>query len=151
MSATFNHVQISIDPSLLAEDNLAAIDSFFRDVLGFRRIAIEEKPNVLLYTGADRSQYLVLVGEDEPARLGADDHVGLYTEDPEVYRPIHEAAKAFASRDDQLELTFFDPDGKNGYSAQGIRMRYLLPFNIEVGLHEFEDDDPRHMFSRLFE
>lgn len=150
MHAEFNHVHFAIDAALAQGENLAALDAFFETVLGWERLAGGD-PKVLLFVAPSRSQYLVLDLQDVPTRFNGVDHVGVYVSDTDQYARLRDAAYAYQSNDDRLAITNFEPETTNGVTAGGIRMNYLLPFNIEIALIQYADDEPRHLFRRLWD
>jgi hypothetical protein len=150
MHAEFNHVQFAIDAALAQGENLAALDSFFDRVLGWERLDAGDR-KVLLFIGPSRSQYLVLNVEDVPATFNAEDHVGLYVSDANQYAKLRDAAYAYQRNDDRLTITNFEPETTNGVTAGGIRINYLMPFSIEIALIQYADDEPRHLFRRLWD
>jgi hypothetical protein len=150
MSGEFNHVQFAVDEALAQGENVASLEAFFELVLGWKRFG-KVGPGALVFTASNRTQYLVLKIDSDPAKLNSEDHVGLsYTEPGELAR-IRDAAMAFRRRDERLEIADFNATENNALKISGFRLNYLLPFGIEIGLHEYADEEPRHMFSRIFD
>jgi len=150
MHAEFNHVDFPIDAALTQGENLAALDSFFDRVLGWERLDGGD-PKVLLFIGPSRSQYLVLRAKDAPAAFNAQDHIGLCVSDANHYAKLRDAAYAYQRDDDRMTITNFEPETTNGVTAGGIRINYLMPFSIEIALIQYADDEPRHLFRRLWD
>ena len=117
-------------------------------MLGWERLDAFEA-HELVFIGTSRSQYLVLDLRDVPTNFNGVDHVGLCVSDADHYAKLRDAAYDYQSKDDRLAITNFEPETTNGVTVGGIRMNYLLPFNIEIALIQYADEESRHFFRRL--
>jgi len=134
---TLNHVAISMDPAVLDERGRADLLAFFGDVFGWvEGDNTGESGNLLiLYTGAF-GQFVYLLPADPPLTAPHLDHFGLHIETLAELHEIVERAKAYAQRDDRVEIIDVHDRTTHGsehdYILTSAYLGFLLPLMIEL-------------------
>ena len=102
---TLNHVAISMDPTVLDDRGRADLLAFFGEVFGWVEGDNTGEPGnpLILYTGAF-GQFVYLLPADPPLTAPHLDHFGLQIDTLAELHEIVERAKAFAQRDERVEI-----------------------------------------------
>src|SRR5690348_13389661 len=105
MSATLNHVAISMDPAVLDEQGRADILAFYGDVFGWSEgdNTGEQGNPLILYTGAF-GQFVYLLPADPPLTAPPLDHFGILVDTQPELHEIVAKAKAWAGRDERVRI-----------------------------------------------
>jgi hypothetical protein len=134
---TLNHVAISMDPAVLDERGRADLLAFFGEVFGWTEgdNTGEAGNPLILYTGAF-GQFVYLLPADPPLTAPHLDHFGLQVETLAELHEIVGRAKAYAQRDDRVEIIDVHDRTTHGsehdYILTSAYLGFLLPLMIEL-------------------
>lgn len=129
----FNHVAMSVPADLLDERGRADILDFWGGVFGFQELPTEtEDRRKLVLSAYDVEQFVFLIAEDDPMRCPRLDHFGMSVGTLEELEAFHAKAKAYAERDDRVDLVEQDVEDHDVVRIHNFYVRFLLPMMIEV-------------------
>jgi hypothetical protein len=129
----FNHVAMSVPADLLDERGRADILDFWGGVFGFQELPTEtEDRRKLVLSAYDVEQFVFLIAEDDPMRCPRLDHFGMSVGTLEELEAFHAKAKAYAERDDRVDLVEQDVEDHDVVKIHNFYVRFLLPMMIEV-------------------
>lgn len=146
---SLNHVAISMNPEVLDDQGREDILTFYGEVFGWSEgdNTGEEGNPLILYTGVLGEFIYLLPGGVSPGghmvtpRL---DHFGVSVKRLDQLHDIVGKAKAFAERDDRVEIIDvhdrITPGPKDDYRLTSAYIGYLLPLMVE--LQHFEKVEP---------
>jgi hypothetical protein len=137
----FNHVAMSVPADLLDAEGRAAILDFWGTVFGFEELPTEtEDRRKLVMQAYDWEQFVFLIADDEPMSCPRLDHFGMSVGSLAELEAYHTKAKAYAERDDRVDLIEQHVDEHAGVlSLHSFYVRFLLPMMIEI---QYFDWDP---------
>ena len=129
----FNHVAMSMPADLLDEQGRADILDFWGGVFGFQELPTEtEDRRKLVLSAYDFEQFVFLIAEDDPMRCPRLDHFGMSVGTLEELEAFHAKAKAYAEKDDRVDLIEQDVEDHGVVKIHNFYVRFLLPMMIEV-------------------
>jgi len=137
MSATLNHVAISMDPAVLDEQGRADILAFYGDVFGWSEgdNTGEQGNPLILYTGTF-GQFVYLLPADPPLTAPPLDHFGVLVETRPELHEIVAKAKAWAGRDDRVRIIDVHDRTTHGathdYILTSAYIGFVLPLMVEI-------------------
>jgi catechol 2,3-dioxygenase-like lactoylglutathione lyase family enzyme len=137
MSATLNHVAISMDPAVLDEQGRADILAFYGDVFGWSEgdNTGEQGNPLILYTGAF-GQFVYLLPADPPLTAPPLDHFGILVETQPELHEIVAKAKAWAGRDERVRIIDVHDRTTHGathdYILTSAYIGFVLPLMVEI-------------------
>ena len=138
--AKFNHVAMSMSPDALDEANRADITAFYSEVFGWEEHPTMTEDRTRLVMGVHSyDQFVFLIAEDEPMRAPRLDHFGLQVDTVEQLRETLAKAKAYAERDDRVDIIDEDVEDHGVLKLHNFYVGYLLPMMVEVQCFEFTD------------
>jgi hypothetical protein len=129
----FNHVAMSVPADLLDADGRADLLDFWTGVFGFQELPTEtEDRRKLVLSAYDFEQFVFLIAEDDPMRCPRLDHFGMSVGTLEELEAFHAKAKAYADRDDRVDLIEQSVEDHGVVKIHNFYVRFLLPMMIEV-------------------
>jgi hypothetical protein len=136
MSASLNHVAISMDPALLDDDGRATLLDFFGDVFGWREGDNGESGNpLILYTGVF-AEFVYLLPNDDYLRAPRLDHFGLQVDTLDELHAIVDRAKAYRDKDERVDIIDVHARTTHGsdcdYTLTSAYIGFVLPLMIEL-------------------
>ena len=137
MSATLNHVAISVDPAIFDGGGRAEVLAFYNEVFGWTEgDNTDELGNpLILYTGAF-GQFVYLLPATPPMEAPPLDHFGLLVESIEELDAIVERARRVHERDGRVRIIERSARTTRGESADYVLtsayVGFLLPLMIEL-------------------
>jgi len=137
MSATLNHVAISMDPAVLDEQGRADILAFYGDVFGWSEgdNTGEQGNPLILYTGAF-GQFVYLLPADPPLTAPPLDHFGILVDTQPELHEIVAKAKAWAGRDERVQIIDVHDRTTHGathdYILTSAYIGFVLPLMVEI-------------------
>lgn len=138
--AKFNHVAMSMSPDALDEAHRADITAFYSEVFGWEEHPTMTEDRTRLVMGVHSyDQFVFLIAEDEPMRAPRLDHFGLQVDTVEQLRETLAKAKAYAERDDRVDIIDEDVEDHGVLKLHNFYVGYLLPMMVEVQCFEFTD------------
>lgn len=136
----FNHVAMSMAPDALNEQNRADITAFYEEVFGWVEhptMTLDRKRLVMGVHSYD--QFVFLIAEDEPMKGPRLDHFGLQVDTVDQLRSVLARAKAYAERDDRVEVIDYDVEDHGVLKLHNFYVGFLLPMMVEVQCFEFAE------------
>ena len=133
-----SHVAVTVPRDRLAEPVRGELLSFYLEVFGWSEnegMSVEGE-RIFLRAPSDR-QYLTIRASDTPMRTSGYEHLGFTVTTLESLQSLHGRARAYAQRDDRVELS--DVETAYGGRLHTFRVRYRLPLTIEV---QFLEEEP---------
>ncbi len=137
MSASLNHVAISMDPALLDDDGRATLLDFFGEVFGWREgdNTGESGNPLILYTGVF-AEFVYLLPNDDFLRAPRLDHFGLQVDTLDELHAIVDRAKAYRDKDDRVDIIDVKSRVTHGptvdYTLTSAYIGFVLPLMIEL-------------------
>lgn len=126
-----SHVTVTVARDQLEPEAKAELLAFYRDVFGFEENEALARPGERIFLRApDDDQYLTIRASDAPMQYSGYEHVGFVVETRDELMATHARARAFAQRDDRVEIR--EPKEAYGGALLVFRVRFLLPLSIEV-------------------
>lgn len=144
MSASLNHVAISIDPALLDDAGRATLLDFYGDVFGWvEGDNTGERGNpLILYTGSF-GEFVYLLPADDHLRAPRLDHFGLMVDSLDELHAIVARAKARAENDVRVEIIDVHERVTHGptrdYVMTSAYIGFVLPLMIELQHLQVQD------------
>lgn len=136
----FNHVAMSVPADLLDEQGRAELLDFWGGVFGFQELPTEtEDRRKLVLSAYDFEQFVFLIAEDDPMRCPRLDHFGMSVGTLEELEAFHAKAKAYAEKDDRVDLIAQDVEDHGVVKIHNFYVRFLLPMMIEVQHFDWAD------------
>jgi hypothetical protein len=135
--ATLNHVAVTLDPALLDDAGRADLLAFFGEVFGWTEgdNTGETGDPLILYTGAF-GQFVYLLPGTPALTAPHLDHFGLQVDTLADLYTVVERAKAFAARDDRVEIIDVHDRVTHGpthdYVLTSAYIGFVLPLMIEL-------------------
>lgn len=137
MSASLNHVAMSMDPALLDDAGRAEIIDFYGDVFGWVEgdNTGESGNPLILYSGA-YGEFVYLLPSDDHLRAPHLDHFGLKVDSLEELHAIVDRAKVRAARDPRVEIIDVHARTTHGptrdYTLTSAYIGFVLPLMVEL-------------------
>jgi hypothetical protein len=139
----FNHVAMSLPPSLLDEEHRGLITKFYDEVFGWKELPMltDDKHRLVLscYT---YEQFVFLIADDPPMACARLDHYGMSVETEAELDAMLDRAKAFQKNDDRVDIIDKKTDDHGMLAITSIYVGYLLPMMVEVQWWDFKDGHP---------
>ena len=139
-SQTFNHVAMSVPPSLLDAEGRAALLDFYGEVFGWTEMpTLTEDRKRLVLRAHSHEQFVFLVAGDEPMRAPAGDHFGLSVRSTAELDAILERARGYCERDARVEVTEEQVEDYRVLKLHSFYVGFLLPLQVEVQCYDWAD------------
>ncbi len=140
-SPRFNHVAMSVPADLLDETGRSEIVRFYDEVFGWKELpTMTEDRHRLVLSCYTYEQFVFLISEDEPMTCPRLDHYGMSVETEAELDEMLARAKAFAARDDRVDIVDKKVDDHGMLAITSFYVAYLLPMMVEVQWWEFKED-----------
>jgi hypothetical protein len=134
----FNHVAMSVSADLLDEEGRAGLLRFYGEVFGWTEMpTLTEDRQRLVLRAHSNEQFVFLVADDEPMRCPSSDHFGMSVATPEQLDAVLERARAFAEKDDRVEILERKLEDFKVLKLHSFYVGYRLPLMIEVQCYEW--------------
>ena len=134
----FNHVAMSVSADLLDEEGRAGLLRFYGEVFGWTEMpTLTEDRQRLVLRAHSNEQFVFLVADDEPMRCPSSDHFGMSVATPEGLDAVLERARAFAEKDDRVEIVERKLEDFKVLKLHSFYVGYRLPLMIEVQCYEW--------------
>ncbi len=134
----FNHVAMSMPADALAADGRAEIVAFYNEVFGWEEYPMltEDRRRLVLrvYTN---EQFVFLIADDPPMTCPKLDHFGLSMSSLDELAAFEDRARAFAERDDRVEVSERHLEDYGMLKLHSVYIRYLLPMQVELQHYEY--------------
>jgi hypothetical protein len=141
----FNHVAMSLPADLLGEEHRAEITRFYDEVFGWKELPMmTEDRHRLVLSCYTYEQFVFLIAEDSPMKCARLDHYGISVETEEELDVMLGTAKAFAAKDDRVDLIDKKTEDHGMLAITSFYVGYLLPMMVEVQWWDFKEDHPRN-------
>ena len=136
-----NHVAMTMDPQVLDEQGRADVLAFYGDVFGWRETDnTGEQGNPLILTTGNFAEFIYLLPGDpvtgEHMVTPRLDHFGLAVRDLDALHAIVNKAKAYAERDDRVQIIDVKARTTHGpefdFTLTSAYIGYLLPLMVEL-------------------
>jgi catechol 2,3-dioxygenase-like lactoylglutathione lyase family enzyme len=147
MTATFNHIGITLAPEVLSEAGRSEILDFYGDVFGWTEGDASEEPGdpLILYTGAF-GQFVFLLPGDPALSAPQLDHVGLHVGSMEEFDGILARARIRAATDPRVRIIDRHARVTHGstvdYTLTSCYIAFLLPLMFELQHLERHEQQP---------
>ncbi len=136
----FNHVAISLPADLLDKDSRDDLCRFFTEVLGFTEMptmTVDRKR--LIFSCVHWDQFIFLIANEDPMVCPRMDHYGFAVGDLAELEGIEARARAFADKDDRVDLLPLHVDDQGRIKIHSVYVRFLLPMMCEIQWWEFAE------------
>jgi hypothetical protein len=134
----FNHVAMSVQAELLADDGRAELCRFYGEVFGWNELPTETVDREKLVFGVHEvEQFVFLVADEAPMVCPRLDHFGLSVATIEELDAVLDAAKAFRTHDDRVDVIDKATTDHGMLKITSIYIGYLLPMMVEIQHWEF--------------
>jgi hypothetical protein len=134
----FNHVAMSVPAELLADGGRAELCRFYGDVFGWNELPTETVDRKKLVFGVHEvEQFVFLIADDAPMVCPRLDHYGLSVATIEELDAVLDAAKAFRTHDDRVDVIDKETTDHGMLKITSIYIGYLLPMMVEIQHWEF--------------
>lgn len=135
----FNHVAMSMPADALDEQGRADITAFYSEVFGWEEHPTMTEDRTRLVMGVHSyDQFVFLIADDTPMQAPRLDHFGLSVDTVDQLREVLGRAKAYAERDDRVDIIDYDVEDHGPLKLHNFYVGYLLPMMVEVQCFEFE-------------
>jgi len=135
----FNHVALSVPPSLLAPESARELLDFYGEVFGWNAMPTMQRDHELLVLRVhSNEQFVYLHGADDPLTCPAADHFGLSVATPGELDAVVERARAYRERDDRVEISERQRQDFGMLVLHSVYLRYRLPLRIELQCFEWQ-------------
>ena len=137
MSATLNHVAISMDPAVLDDRGRADVLAFYGDVFGWTEgdNTGEQGNPLILYTGA-YGQFVYLLPADPPLSAPPLDHFGVLVESVDELANIVAKARIWQERDERVRIIDVHARTTHGpthdYTLTSAYIGFVMPLMVEL-------------------
>lgn len=129
----FNHVAVSVAPTLLEDTGRAEIVDFYGGVFGWEEMPTMTEPGRRLVLQAYAyDQFVFIVGDDEPMTCPRMDHFGMAVTTPEELTASFERANERAATDARVDVIPPQVDDFEVLRLHSFYVRFLLPLMVEV-------------------
>jgi hypothetical protein len=136
----FNHVAMSMPAEALDAQGRADITAFYSEVFGWVEHPTMTEDRERLVMGVHSyDQFVFLIADDEPMSTPRLDHFGLSVDTVDQLHEVLARAKAFAERDDRVDVIDYDVEDHGVLKLHNFYVGYLLPMMVEVQCFEFAD------------
>jgi hypothetical protein len=135
-----NHVAMSLPADLLDAEGRQQIVDFYTDVFGFVELPMltEDRRRLVLQVH-HIEQFLFLIADDSPMACPRLDHWGVSVGEESELDDILARARAWAARDDRVDIIDKKTDDHGMLAITSIYVRYLLPMMVEVQWWDYKD------------
>jgi hypothetical protein len=138
----FNHVAMSMPADALDESGRKEIVEFYREVFGWEELpTLTEDRHRLVLQAYTYEQFVFLIADEPHMTCPGLDHFGMSVGTGEELDEILARSKAFAARDDRVEIIDRKVDDYGMLKLHSFYVRYLLPLMIEVQHFEWTGSD----------
>jgi hypothetical protein len=137
VSATLNHVAISMDPAVLDDRGRADVLAFYGDVFGWTEgdNTGEQGNPLILYTGA-YGQFVYLLPADPPLTAPPLDHFGVLVESVDELAAIVAKARLWQERDERVRIIDVHARTTHGpthdYTLTSAYIGFVMPLMVEL-------------------
>lgn len=134
----FNHVAMSVEPSLLEPEGRKELLDFYGEVFGW-----EEMPTMsvdgecLVMRAHSNEQFVYLVADENPMRCPTTDHFGMSVRTPDELYATLERARKFREQDSRVEIDEPEIEDHKVLKLHNFYVRYRLPLTIELQCFEW--------------
>jgi hypothetical protein len=129
----FNHIAISVDPSLLSTDGRAELLKFYGDVFGWIELpTMTEDDRRLVLSAYTYDQFVYLHADKKPMTAPPGDHWGMGVDTVDEFTELYDKCVAFQQDDPRLEIIKPHVDDYGVLKLHGFYVRFLLPIMIEI-------------------
>ncbi len=133
----FNHVAISMDPSVLDDQGRKDILHFYGQVFGWTEgdNSTEQGDPLILYTGTF-GQFVYLLAAEPHLEAPSLDHFGLEVASTQELATYVDRAKSYRQTDDRVRVidieTRTTPGTTHDYTLTSAYVGFLLPLMVEL-------------------
>jgi hypothetical protein len=138
----FNHVAMSMSADALDETGRKEIVEFYREVFGWEELpTLTEDRHRLVLQAYTYEQFVFLIADEPHMTCPRLDHFGMSVDTGEELDELLAASKAFAARDERVEIIDRKTEDYGMLKLHSFYVRYLLPMMIEVQHFEWTGGD----------
>ena len=138
----FNHVAMSMPADALDETGRKEIVEFYREVFGWEELpTLTEDRHRLVLQAYTYEQFVFLIADEPHMTCPGLDHFGMSVGSGEELDEILARSKAFAARDERVEIIDRKVEDYGMLKLHSFYVRYLLPLMIEVQYFEWTGSD----------
>lgn len=136
----FNHVAMSMPADSLDEQGRADITAFYSEVFGWVEHPTMTEDRKRLVMGVHSyDQFVFLIADEAPMVAPRLDHFGLAVDTVEQLHEVLARAKAYAGRDDRVDIIDYDVEDHGVIKLHNFYVGYLLPMMVEVQCFELQE------------
>lgn len=136
----FNHVAMSMPADALDATGRKEIVEFYREVFGWEELpTLTEDRHRLVLQAYTFEQFVFLIADEPHMTCPGLDHFGMSVGTGEELDEILARSKAFAARDERVEIIDRKVDDYGMLKLHSFYVRYLLPLMIEVQHFEWTE------------
>ena len=140
----FNHVALTVPADALDEPGRADLLDFYGTVFGWEELPITEDRKQFVLRAHSFEQFVFVMAEAEPMQGSLMSHFGLSVPSKEELDDLWERCRAYADRDDRVELTEREVENQHDVLLlHSFYVQFLLPMAIEVQYFDWTNDDVR--------
>lgn len=133
----FNHVAMSLAPTLLQGDDRRDIVDFFEDVFGWTELPTMAAGGRQLVLSAHRfDQFVFLIADDDPMRCPRLDHFGMAVDALDELDRLYRRASDYRERDGRVDLIDRAVEDHDVVKIHSFYVGFLLPLMVEVQYFE---------------
>jgi hypothetical protein len=138
----FNHVAMSMPADALDATGRKEIVEFYREVFGWEELpTLTEDRHRLVLQAYTYEQFVFLIADEPHMTCPGLDHFGMSVGSGEELDEILARSKAFAARDERVEIIDRKVEDYGMLKLHSFYVRYLLPLMIEVQHFEWTGSD----------
>ena len=139
---SFNHVAMSVPADALDDAGRAEIVAFYNDVFGWEEYPmLTEDRHRLVMRAYTNEQFVFLIADEPPMACPKLDHFGMSVSSLEELEEFEARARAFAERDDRVEISPRNLEDYGMLKLHSVYIRYLLPMQVELQHYEYATHD----------
>ena len=135
----FNHVAMSVPPTLLEPAGREELTAFYGDVFGWQELPTETIDGQrLIFSVHTVEQFVFLIADDAPMTCPRLDHFGLSVGSEAELDAVLTKAKARQARDGRVDIIDKKTEDHGMLAITSIYVGYLLPMMVEIQWWEFK-------------
>ncbi len=129
----FNHVAMSVPPSLLTAEASAPLREFYSEVFGWRHLEMMDvESKRLVFQTYSLEQFVFLHGDENAMQCPRLDHYGFSVATEPELDAILDRAKEYKKRDDRVDIIDKHRDDYGTIGITACYIGYLLPMMVEI-------------------
>ncbi len=129
----FNHVAMSVPPSMLTAEGSAPLRAFYPEVFGWRHLEMMDvESKRLVFQTYSLEQFVFLHGDEHAMQCPRLDHYGFSVATEAELDAILDRAKAYQEQDDRVDIIDKHRDDYGTIGITACYVGYLLPMMVEI-------------------